>query len=165
MPYISIRIFNAYGPRFKTKGAYGSVIGVFLKQKLEKKPLTVVGDGTQGRDYIHVVDVANAFYLSAKSKIKSEIFNLGFGEITSINKIVNLLMPTKIINIPYRPGEPYKSKANISKIRRLLGWKPTISFEKGFNDLIANINYWKTAPLWNKSSINRVTKNWFKYLK
>ena len=165
MPYISIRIFNAYGPRFKTKGAYGSVIGVFLKQKLEKKLLTVVGDGTQGRDYIHVVDVANAFYLSAKSKIKSEIFNLGFGEITSINKIVNLLMPTKIINIPYRPGEPYKSKANISKIRRLLGWKPTISFEKGFNDLIANINYWKTAPLWNKSSINRVTKNWFKYLK
>ena len=150
MPYISIRIFNAYGPRFKTKGAYGSVIGVFLKQKLEKKLLTVVGDGTQGRDYIHVVDVANAFYLSAKSKIKSEIFNLGFGEITSINKIVNLLMPTKIINIPYRPGEPYKSKANISKIRRLLGWKPTISFEKGFNDLIANINYWKTAPLWNK---------------
>ena len=165
MPYVSIRIFNAYGPRFKTTGAYGSVIGVFLKQKLENKPLTIVGDGSQGRDYIHVLDVAKAFYLAAKSKYKNEVFNLGYGEIISIGKIVDLLRPTKTINIPYRPGEPYRSKANISKIKKKIGWKPSISFEKGFAELLLNIKYWKNAPLWNKSSINKVTKNWFKYLK
>tara|TARA_B100000989_G_scaffold278465_1_gene240288 strand:- start:1054 stop:2040 length:987 start_codon:yes stop_codon:yes gene_type:complete len=165
MPYVSIRIFNAYGPRFKTTGAYGSVIGVFLKQKLENKPLTIVGDGSQGRDYIHVLDVANAFYLAAKSKYKNEVFNLGYGKIISIGKIVDLLRPTKTINIPYRPGEPYRSKANISKIKKKIGWKPSISFEKGFAELLLNIKYWKNAPLWNKSSINKVTKNWFKYLK
>ena len=65
LPVNSIRIFNAYGPRFQTKGAYGSVMGVFLKQKLSKKPLTVVGDGNQSRDYVHAKDVANAFYLAA----------------------------------------------------------------------------------------------------
>jgi UDP-glucose 4-epimerase len=165
MPYVSIRIFNAYGPRFKTTGAYGSVIGVFLKQKLENKPLTIVGDGSQGRDYIHVLDVAKAFYLAAKSKYKNEVFNLGYGKIISIGKIVDLLRPTKTINIPYRPGEPYRSKANISKIKKKIGWKPSISFEKGFAELLLNIKYWKNAPLWNKSSINKVTKNWFKYLK
>ena len=165
MPYVSIRIFNAYGPRFKTTGAYGSVIGVFLKQKLENKPLTIVGDGSQGRDYIHVLDVANAFYLAAKSKYKNEVFNLGYGKIISIGKIVDLLRPTKTINIPYRPGEPYRSKANISKIKKKIGWRPSISFEKGFAELLLNIKYWKNAPLWNKSSINKVTKNWFKYLK
>ena len=73
--------------------------------------------------------------------------------------------PTKTINIPYRPGEPYRSKANISKIKKKIGWKPSISFEKGFAELLLNIKYWKNAPLWNKSSINKVTKNWFKYLK
>ena len=77
MPYISIRIFNAFGPRFQTKGAYGSVIGVFLKQKLSKKPITLVGDGNQSRDYVHVKDVAKAFYLAAISKNKNQIFNLG----------------------------------------------------------------------------------------
>ena len=141
MPYVSIRIFNAYGPRFKTTGAYGSVIGVFLKQKLENKPLTIVGDGSQGRDYIHVLDVAKAFYLAAKSKYKNEVFNLGYGKIISIGKIVDLLRPTKTINIPYRPGEPYRSKANISKIKKKIGWKPSISFEKGFAELLLKHYY------------------------
>ena len=59
--YMSIRIFNAFGERYKTKGAYGSVIGVFMKQILSKKPLTVVGNGNQKRDYVYVSDVANAF--------------------------------------------------------------------------------------------------------
>ena len=165
MPYISIRIFNAYGPRFQTKGAYGSVIGVFLKQKLENKSLTVVGNGNQSRDYVHVKDVANAFYLSAISKQKNKTFNLGFGKPTRINQLIKLINPKKTINIPNRPGEPKKTHADISKIKKLIKWKPKISFESGINDLINNINDWKSAPLWNKNQIKKATRNWFKYLK
>ena len=68
IPTISIRIFNAYGPRVKTTGAYGAVFGVFFKQKLSKKPFTLVGDGSQKRDFLHVRDVARAFFKAANSK-------------------------------------------------------------------------------------------------
>jgi len=165
IPFMSIRIFNAYGPRFQTKGAYGSVIGVFLKQKLSKKPLTVVGNGNQSRDYVHAKDVANAFYLAAISNKKNEIFNLGAGKPVKINKIIKLINPTKTEKIPNRPGEPYVTHANIKKIKKMLNWKPKISFNLGFNDLLLNINEWKTAPLWDKKKISKATKNWFKYLK
>ena len=129
IPFMSIRIFNAYGPRFQTKGAYGSAIGVFLKQKLSKKPLTVVGNGNQSRDYVHAKDVANAFYLAAISSRKNEIFNLGSGKPIKINEIIKLINPTKIVKIPNRPGEPYITHANISKITKILNWKPKISFK------------------------------------
>ena len=165
IPFMSIRIFNAYGPRFQTKGAYGSAIGVFLKQKLSKKPLTVVGNGNQSRDYVHAKDVANAFYLAAISSRKNEIFNLGSGKPIKINEIIKLINPTKIVKIPNRPGEPYITHANISKIAKILNWKPKISFKYGFNELLLNINEWKTAPLWDKKKILKATKNWFKYLK
>ena len=98
MPYISIRIFNAFGPRFQTKGVYGSVIGV-LKQKLSKKPITLVGDGNQSRDYVHVKDVAKAFYLAAISKNKNQIFNLGSNKPIKINNIIKLVKPTKVEKI------------------------------------------------------------------
>ena len=165
IPFMSIRIFNAYGPRFQTKGAYGSVMGVFLKQKLSKKPLTVVGSGNQSRDYVHAKDVANAFYLAAISNKKNEIFNLGSGNPIRINKIIKLINPLKTEKIPNRPGEPYKTHANINKIKKALSWKPKISFNIGFNNLLLNINEWKTAPLWDKKKISNATKNWFKYLK
>jgi len=165
IPFMSIRIFNAYGPRFQTKGAYGSVIGVFLKQKLSKKPLTVVGNGNQSRDYVHAKDVANAFYLAAISHKKNKIFNLGAGKPIKINKIIKLIKPTKTEKIPNRPGEPYVTHANIKKITKMLNWKPKISFNTGFNDLLLNIDEWKTAPLWDKKKISKATKNWFKYLK
>ncbi len=165
MPYVSIRIFNAFGPRFQTKGAYGSVIGVFLKQKLSKKPITLVGDGNQSRDYVHVKDVANAFYLAAISKYKNQVFNLGSNKPIKINEIIKLLKPRKIEKIPNRPGEPLKTHANIGKIKNMLGWKPNISFEDGFSDLLKNIDDWKNAPLWDKKKIKKATFNWFKYLK
>ena len=165
IPFMSIRIFNAYGPRFQTKGAYGSVMGVFLKQKLSKKPLTVVGDGNQSRDYVHAKDVANAFYLAAISNKKNEIFNLGSGKPIKINEIIKLIKPTKIEKIPNRPGEPYKTHANIDKIKKILNWQPKITFNDGLNNLLLNINEWKSAPLWDKKKISKATKNWFKYLR
>ena len=70
IPAISIRIFNAYGPRSRTNNVYGAVIGVFLKQKLSNYPLTVVGSGRQKRDFLYISDVCDAFYKAAVSKYK-----------------------------------------------------------------------------------------------
>src|SRR3546814_8520534 len=67
LPVNSIRIFNAYGTRSRTSGAYGAVFGVFLRQKLAGQPCTVVGDGTQRRDFLYVSDVASAFLAAAET--------------------------------------------------------------------------------------------------
>src|SRR5438445_9591121 len=91
LPVNSIRIFNAYGTRSKTSGAYGAVFGVFLAQKLAGKPFTVVGDGTQRRDFIYVTDVARAFYLAATTDRVNGIYNVGAGNPQSVNRLVELL--------------------------------------------------------------------------
>lgn len=163
LPVNSIRIFNAYGPRVRTTGVYGAVFGVFFKQKLEKKPLTVIGKGKQSRDFIYVTDVAKAFLKAATSAKVGEIFNLGSDKPQSINKLVNLIGGKKIF-IPDRPGEPKKTWANIKKIKYMLKWKPTINFEEGVKEMLRQINNWKNAPLWNPTSIKSATKIWFKYL-
>src|SRR3984893_15662191 len=91
LPVNSIRIFNAYGTRSRTSGAYGAVFGVFLRQKLAGKPLTVVGDGTQKRDFLYVSDVAEAFLAAARTTVSGERFNVGAGNPQSINRLVELL--------------------------------------------------------------------------
>ena len=161
----SIRIFNAYGKRVKTTGAYGAVFGVFFKQILEKKPLTVVANGKQKRDFVNVKDVVNAFYLAAVTKINNEIFNLGNNDPQSINKLIKIIGYNKKIFLPKRPGEPNITWANNKKITKKLGWKPKIKFEDGVNEMINDINKWKNAPLWNKRKIKAATSIWFRYLK
>ena len=164
LPVNSIRIFNAFGPRVKTSGVYGAVFGVFFKQKLKKKALTVVGNGKQARDFIYVTDVANAFLKAATTNTVGEIFNLGSDKPQSINQLAKLI-GGKIIHIPDRPGEPRKTWANISKIKKKLKWRPTVSFKDGVKNMLNQIDQWKTAPLWTPKSINTATKTWFKYLK
>ncbi len=163
LEFISLRLFNVYGLRSRTTGAYGAVMGVFLKQKLMKKPFTVVGDGKQTRDFINVRDVVQAFEAAAFSKKKNKIYNVGTGNPTSINYLVKLL-DGKSIKLPKRPGEPDRSQANIKKIKKDLKWKPKISFEEGVKELLKNIYFWKTAPLWDKTKIKKATSEWFKYL-
>ena len=80
MNNISLRFFNVYGPRSRTTGAYGAVFGVFLAQKLFGKPLTIVGNGKQTRDFIFVTDLVRAIIKASKSKAKGEAFNLGYGK-------------------------------------------------------------------------------------
>jgi UDP-glucose 4-epimerase len=160
----SIRIFNAYGPRVSTKGSYGAVFGIFFKQKLEKLPFTLVGNGRQKRDFVYVSDVVNAFYLAAIKKISGQIFNLGNGNPQSIKKLIKIIKGD-YINLPKRPGEPDVTHANINKISKLLGWKPEISFEMGVKKMLNNINDWKNAPLWTVNKIKFATKDWFKYMK
>ena len=164
IPTISIRIFNAYGPRVKTSGVYGAVFGVFFKQKLENKPLTLVGNGLQKRDFLNVKDVANAFYMSAISKRKNEVYNLGSGSPKKILDLIKLLGTNKVVKLPKRPGEPDCTWADTKKIKRQINWKPNISFKNGVNEMLLSIDKWKNAPLWNKKNIKKATKTWFKYL-
>jgi UDP-glucose 4-epimerase len=163
LPVNSIRIFNAYGPRVRTTGAYGAVFGVFFKQKLAGKPFTVVGDGTQKRDFLYASDVASAFLLAAESEMTGQVWNLGAGNPQSVNRLVELI-GGPVVHIPKRPGEPDVTWADISKISRDLGWKPQIEFELGVGLMMAEINNWRDAPLWDADSIKRATRTWFEAL-
>ncbi len=156
----SIRIFNAYGTRSRTSGAYGAVFGVFLRQKLAGQPFTVVGDGAQRRDFLYVTDVAEAFLGAAGTDVVGEIFNLGAGKPQSVNRLVELL-DGDVVYIPKRPGEPDCTWADIGKITGNLEWKPKVSFEEGVARILAEIDYWREAPLWTPESIAEATKIWF----
>ncbi|MBF0362142.1 MAG: SDR family NAD(P)-dependent oxidoreductase [Oligoflexia bacterium] len=165
LPTISLRLFNVFGPRSRTTGTYGAVFGIFLKQKLEGKAYTIVGDGKQARDFIFVSDVANAFWSAANSNsnVCSQIFNVGSGNCYSINMLADLLGGERVY-IPKRPGEPDKTHADISKIKNIIGWQPQISFEEGVKRVLENIDYWRDAPLWDTHSIAKATDSWFRYL-
>lgn len=163
IPSISLRLFNVYGPRVRTNGAYGAVFGVFLAQKANAQPFTVVGDGQQTRDFTYVTDVARAFVMAAASEISGEIMNVGSGNHYSVNRLVELL-EGDVVYVPKRPGEPDCTFADTTKIRTLLKWQPEISFETGVANMLDHINEWKEAPLWNPGSIEDATRVWFNYL-
>ncbi len=161
---ISLRLFNVYGPRSRTSGTYGAMFGTFLAQKISGSPLTIVGSGKQSRDFTYVSDVIDAMIKASKSKIKFGVFNVGSGRTISVNYIVKLI-GGKTVKIPKRPGEPFITYANITKINKILNWKPRIRIEKGIEILIKNIHYWKKAPVWTPIKIKNATKKWFKYIK
>jgi UDP-glucose 4-epimerase len=163
LPVNSVRIFNAYGTRSRTSGAYGAVFGVFLRQKLAGQPLTVVGDGTQRRDFLYVTDVAEAFLAAALTDKVNDTWNLGAGNPQSVNRLVELLGGERQ-TIPKRPGEPDVTFADIGKITRELGWRPKVSFEEGVARILANIEYWREAPLWTPEKIAEATSTWFRML-
>jgi UDP-glucose 4-epimerase len=158
-----MRLFNVYGPRSRTSGAYGAVFGVFLKQKLAGQPLTIVGDGTQTRDFTYVTDVASALLRAAESDSVGEVFNVGSGRTVSILHLAELLGGGRTF-IPKRPGEPDCTFADISKIKRVLGWTPRVPFEEGVRTMLDQIENWRDAPLWTPDSIQQATQEWFHYL-
>lgn len=160
---VSLRLFNVYGPRARTSGAYGAVFGVFLAQKLAGMPFTVVGDGTQTRDFTFVTDVADAFVRAAESELDGEVFNVGSGSTYSINHLVSLL-GGDVVHIPKRPGEPERTFADIAKITRMLGWRPRVGFEDGVRVMLQGIDLWRDAPVWDAKSIADATRDWFRYL-
>jgi UDP-glucose 4-epimerase len=163
LPVISLRLFNVYGPRQRAAGTYGAMFGIFLSQKLAGKPYTVVGDGKQKRDFIFVKDIVNAFLAAAESDFIGEIFNVGSGNTYSINDIVKLLGGA-VIYVPKRPGEPDITFADISKIKHMLNWQPSVPLEEGIKILLDNIKEWEKAPVWTPELISKATKEWFKYL-
>ncbi len=163
IPVTALRLFNVYGTRSRTSGTYGAVFGVFLAQKLNNKPFTVVGDGSQTRDFTYVTDVADAFFTASESPVHNEVFNVGSGGTYSVNQLVKLL-GGEIIYIPKRPGEPDCTFADTSKIAKALNWRAKVSFADGVKEILANIDYWRQAPVWTPENIAEATSDWFKYL-
>lgn len=163
LPVVALRFFNVYGPRSRTSGTYGAVFGVFLSQKLHGEPFTVVGDGKQTRDFTFVADVVDALITAARSDVTNEIMNVGSGNTYSVNRLVELL-GGDVIHIPRRPGEPECTFADITKIKKILGWQPHVSLETGVKILLENIEYWREAPVWTPEKIAEATRDWFTYL-
>ena len=164
LPAVSVRFFNVYGPRARTSGTYGAVFGVFLAQLLAGQPLTIVGDGEQTRDFTFVEDVVDALLAVAASSAVGTTYNVGSGKPVSVNELVRLLGSPPCVHIPKRPGEPDCTWADISKIRKELGWEPKVSFADGVRVMQDNIDYWRDAPVWTASRIAEATTDWFRFL-
>ena len=164
LPAVSLRFFNVYGPRARTSGTYGAVFGVFLAQLVHGKPLTIVGDGKQTRDFTFVTDIVAALIAAAQSNIRGEIMNVGSGGTYSINELIKILGAKEVEYIPKRPGEPDTTFADVAKIKNLLNWEAKVSFTDGVTRLKGEIAKWRDAPLWDREKIADATKDWFKYL-
>jgi UDP-glucose 4-epimerase len=128
---IIFRYFNVYGERQPINGSYAPVIGIFLKQKKNNQPLTLIGEGYQTRDFIHVSDVVSANILaSQKENLEfGGVFNVGTGIGTSIETVADLISKDHLY-LPERPGEVVHSRANIDKIKEQLNWEPKIDVLK-----------------------------------
>lgn len=164
LPVVSLRFFNVYGPRSRTGGTYGAVLGVFLAQKLNGRPLTIVGDGTQTRDFTYVTDVVDAMVtVAARTDVRDEIFNVGSGGTYSVNELAERIGGERVY-VPKRPGEPDCTYADIGKIRSRLGWAPKVTFAEGVARLVARLEDWSEAPVWTPDSIREATADWFRYL-
>lgn len=164
LPWLSLRLTNVFGPRSRTDTGYGAVFGVFLAQLANGKPLTIVGDGKQSRDFTYVLDVVKAFVLGARSGVQGEIINIGSGQHYSINLLAELLKPVGTVYVPRRPGEPDITFVDITRAKALIGYTPDYSFEAGVQAMLDQIDFWKAAPVWEPESIKEATRDWFKYL-
>jgi UDP-glucose 4-epimerase len=164
LPVVSLRFFNVYGPRARTSGTYGAVFGVFLAQLLAGKPLTIVGDGTQTRDFTFVTDVVDAIVTAAAGTVSGGSFNVGSGATVSVNRIVELLGAGKTVHIPKRPGEPDCTFADVSRIEAALDWRARVPIEEGVATMLAHIDDWRDAPVWTPDRIADATSLWFRYL-
>jgi UDP-glucose 4-epimerase len=133
---VSLRYFNAYGPRQNPDGAYALVIGKFMKQKAEGQTITITGDGKQTRDFTSVHDIVRANIMAATSKKvgKGGVMNIGAGKNFSINKVAKLI-GGPVVHIPARL-EPKHTLADNSLAKKLIGWKPEISLEQGIAELL-----------------------------
>lgn len=123
---VSLRYFNVYGDRQPLKGQYAPVIGLFLKQHEENNPLTVVGDGSQRRDFTHISDVVQANILASEIKDGfGEVYNIGYGSNYSILEIANMIS-NDVKFIPPRVGEVQETLASNAKFKELTGWTPKV---------------------------------------
>jgi UDP-glucose 4-epimerase len=137
LPTVSLRYFNVYGPRSPKEGAYAPVIGIFLRQKAAREPLTITGDGEQTRDFTHVSDVVQANILAMKSEKtgRGEVINIGGGKNHSVNEVAKMICE-ETTYIPLPKGEMRDTLADISLAKELLGWEPKVKLEQGIKQLL-----------------------------
>ena len=126
---VVLRYFNVFGERSPRRGQYAPVIGIFDRQRLSGEALTIVGDGTQRRDFIYVGDVAKANLIAAEStldkKYFGQVFNIGSGINYSVQEIADAISDNQTY-IPKREGEMETTWSNIEKASEILGWKPEV---------------------------------------
>jgi UDP-glucose 4-epimerase len=139
---VIFRYFNVYGPREPLKGPYAPVVGLFLRQFKEGKSLTIVPDGTQRRDFTHVVDVVSANILAMETDHDhyGEVFNVGTGTNHSVLELAELISKD-ITMIEPRIGEAYITLANNDKIKNVLGWTPTKKIEDYVKEELVKLNH------------------------
>lgn len=132
---VVLRYLNVYGPHMDPFEGYPLAIPSFLQQRAEGKPLTIAGDGTHTRDYVHVADVVRANLLAAESSVvgSGEVINIGTGKATSVNKIAALIGGETTTVEPRH--EPAHARADITRAQKLLGWKPEITLEASIEEL------------------------------
>jgi len=131
-PIISLRFFNVYGPRVDLNSEYSLVIGKFLKQRMDGKPLTIFGDGNQSRGFSYVSDVAAAAIAAMMSqKVSgSEVINVGSTTGVTVNRIAELVGGERQY-LPPRAGDVLHTKADLTRAKELLGWEPKVDFDTG----------------------------------
>ena len=126
---VVLRYFNVFGERSPTRGQYAPVIGIFQRQKDAGEPITIVGDGSQRRDFIYVGDVARANYhaatISFNKDYLGQVFNIGSGKCYSIQQIADSISDNQVY-IPKRDGEMDTTFADITKVGKVLGWHPEV---------------------------------------
>lgn len=135
LPTISLRLFNVFGLRQPSIGAYALVLGVFLRQRKEGRPLTIHGDGSQRRDFIHVSDVVEAIVKAYNSQVQGMVLNVGSGNNISVKELADIISQDQVFE-PRRAGDANETLADISKIQKILGWSPKVSMEEGIRELI-----------------------------
>ena len=137
---ISLRYFNVYGPRMNPDSPYANLLPKFIKLMSQNKLPIINGDGTHSRDFTHVSDVVEATLLAAGSTLTGEVFNIGYGERISVNKIVKILnqLMSKYIRPTHGPTvvEPKTTLASNLKAQKMLRWKPKVSFEEGIKTML-----------------------------
>ena len=138
---VVIRFGNVYGPRQDPHGEAG-VVAIFCGRVMQNRPLTIFGDGTQTRDYVHVTDVAEAAFLVATTtlppvqRLDDRAFNIGTGSATSVVDLAQVLLDAAGATVPIefaprRAGELQDSCLSVDKARDVLGWSPRITLAEG----------------------------------
>lgn len=130
---VIFRYFNVYGDRAPKTGQYSPVIGIFFRQRDAAEDLTIVGDGEQRRDFVHVSDVVSANITAAMTDVDDQyygqVYNVGSGKNYSVNEIASWISDNKTY-LPERAGEVRISLAHIEKIKNVFGWKPQVDLEE-----------------------------------
>ena len=126
---VSLRYFNVYGEKQNLGGAYATVVGIFLDQLQNDKPLTINGDGEQRRDFTYVGDVVKANILASASKKvgRGEVINIGSGTNISINEVANMIGDK--FKFKKALKEPFANLASIEKAKNLLDWEPKMNLK------------------------------------
>lgn len=129
LPVISLRLFQVYGPRQPAAGEYAVVAGIFLEQAREGKPLTIHGDGSQKRDFVHVFDVVEAFIRAFESRLRGVVLNVGTGSSFSVKQLADLISENQQSGLPRRAADLEETKADTEELETALDWKPSIDFD------------------------------------